>query len=398
MTIPEQDILHSLVARVFRIDDVTAGDHDTHFLYRYRGQLVTDSIQAYDQLADALRPYNLTPLFRKDDEGHQVVFIANSLPSPRRSNINVNIVLFILTVFSVMFAGVEVPPSLASDGTAALLYTIRNIFTGWPFALSLLSILLAHEFGHYLTARLHKTSATLPYFIPFPTLLGTLGAVIVWKELPRNKRILFDVGVAGPLVGLVVAIPILLYGLSISQLKPIDAPPAGLMSFLEGNSILYLLAKFLVFGKLLPQPLSYGGLSPIIYWVRYFFTGYPVPMGGLDVTISSVALAGWAGILVTALNLLPVGQLDGGHIMYVLFGKRLRYAFPVVIVLMGILGLFWSGWWLWVFLLFIFGRQSAEPLDQITELDPRRRALAWFMIAVFILVFMPVPMVFFGQN
>ncbi len=394
MTLPEQEILNSLVARVFRIDDVTAGDHDTPYTYRYRGQLLIDSIEAYDQLAGWVRPYGLTPMFRKEDGGSQVIFLAKSLPEPKKSNISVNIILFILTVFSVMLMGAQGEGAPPPDFLGQLLYLARNIFSGWPFALSLLSILLAHEFGHYLAARYHKTNATLPYFIPMPlSILGTMGAVIVWKELPRNKRVLFDVGIAGPLSGLVVAIPVLLYGLSVSQLGPVQPAPGG---FIEGNSILYLLAKLVVFGRLLPEPATYGSLSPLVYWLRYFFTGTPLPLGGTDVFISNIALAGWAGLLVTALNLLPVGQLDGGHVMYVLFGKKLRYAFPVIIFILAVLGVFWSGWWLWIVMLFFFGRQSAEPLDQITELDPGRRALAWFMIIIFILVFMPVPMIPLG--
>ena len=241
--------------------------------------------------------------------------------------------------------------------------------------------------------RHHKTAATLPYFIPFPTLLGTMGAVIVWKELPRNKRILFDVGIAGPLAGLVVAIPVVLLGLAGSKLGPVT-PSAG--GFIEGNSILYLLSKLVVFGKLLPTPVSYGGLSPMLYWVKYFFTGLPLPTGGLDVFISPVAMAGWAGLLVTSLNLIPAGQLDGGHVMYVLFGKKLKYALPVILGLMAIMGFFWNGWWLWVALLLLMGRRSAEPLDQITELDAPRRLMAYFMILVFILVFIPVPLISLG--
>jgi membrane-associated protease RseP (regulator of RpoE activity) len=396
MSLPEPEILTSIVSRVFRIADVTAGEQEHEYLYRYRGELFVDSIEAFDQLTERLRPYQLTPLFRKEKDGFQVIYLVRSLPAPKKSNINVNIILFVLTVFSVIWVGMQFtdPVLIPSDATELESVWLAIIYGGLPFAASMLSILLAHEFGHYLVARYHKTAATLPYFIPMPlSILGTLGAVIVWKELPRNKRILFDVGIAGPLSGLVIAIPVLLYGLSISTLGPVEPSPGG---FIEGNSMLYLFAKFAVFGRFLPEPASYGGLAPALYWLRYFFTGTPLPIGGTDVFISSVALAGWAGLLVTALNLLPVGQLDGGHILYTLFGKKLRYAFPVIIVIMGILGLFWSGWWLWVFLLFLFGRQSAEPLDQITELDAPRRALAWFMIFIFFLVFTPVPMILLG--
>ena len=186
---------------------------------------------------------------------------------------------------------------------------------------------------------------------------------------------------------------VVVLGLIGSKTGPIIPGSGG---FIEGNSLIYLLAKFAVFGRLLPAPESYGAVSPILYWIKYFFTGLPVPTSGTDVFISPVAMAGWAGLLVTSLNLIPVGQLDGGHVMSVLYGKKLKYAMPVILILMGILGFFWSGWWLWVALLLFFGRRSAEPLDQITELDPGRRMLAISMILVFILVFIPVPFIPLG--
>ena len=203
-----------------------------------------------------------------------------------------------------------------------------------PFAISLLAILGAHEFAHYLAGRSHRTHVTLPYFIPFPfSPFGTMGAFIQLKEPPKNKRVLLDIGIAGPLAGLVVAIPVLLYGLSLSRLQPITSS-SGQIFTLEGNSLLYLLAKFIMFGKLLPAPASYGDLSPILYWVRYFFTSHPLPIGGMDVIIHPIAWAGWAGLLVTALNLIPAGQLDGGHVMYVLLGKRVRMLWPVILLVL----------------------------------------------------------------
>jgi len=402
MSIPDQnelnaffDELKSIISGVFKIDDITLGDNSGEFIVRYRGQLNMDSIQAYDQLAALLRPHQLTPLFRKAEDGRQIILIIAILPDPKPSNIWINVVLFLLTVVSVVWTGMNyVDPALLAVATSnAQMLWLSFLDGGLPFAVSMLGILLAHEFGHYFVTRRNHTAATLPYFIPFPSLLGTMGAVIVWKELPRNKRVLFDVGIAGPLAGLAVAIPVVLVGLFLSKTGPI-LPTAG--GFIEGNSILYLLAKYAVFGQLLPAPATYGTLSPVLYWLQYFFTGLPVPTGGVDVYISPVAMAGWAGLLVTSLNLIPAGQLDGGHVMYVLFGKKLKYAFPVIIALLTLLGFFWSGWWLWVGLLFFFGRQSADPLDQITELDPGRRALAYFMILVFILVFIPVPLILLG--
>jgi membrane-associated protease RseP (regulator of RpoE activity) len=268
-----------------------------------------------------------------------------------------------------------------------MLVLAKSIFTGWPFALSLLGILLAHEFGHYLMSRYHNTPATLPYFIPFPfSPLGTMGAAIIMRGTPKNKRVLFDIGIAGPLAGLVVAIPVLLYGLSISKLGTIEPSPNG---YIEGNSLIYLLAKFVVFKQWLPSPIEPQGF---LYWLQYLFTGRPVPFGGMDVFIDPVAFAGWGGLLVTGLNLIPAGTLDGGHVVYGLFGDKAKKAFPFIVGLLLVLGIFWSGWWLWAALLFWLGRVQAQPLDQITTLDAPRRALAVLMLVIFILVFMPVPM------
>jgi len=394
MNFPETEILTSLVSRVFRIEDVTTDDSPKGRLVRYRGYLLDeDSSIAYDKLAELVKPYGLTPLFRIE-KGAQVIYLAPTPAEQKLPNPWVNIVLFIATVFSVMLAGAQPEGPVPSDLVGQILAMFKAIFTGWPFALSLLGILLAHEFGHYLVSRYHKTPATLPYFIPFPlSPLGTMGAAILMKGIPKNKRILFDIGVAGPLAGMVVAIPVLFFGLSLSKLGTIE-PLSG--SFIEGNSILYLFAKFVVFGKFLPAPANFGDLSPFLYWLRYFFTSQPSPVGGTDVFIHSVAFAGWAGLLVTALNLIPAGTLDGGHVIFALYGEKARKGFPFIVGLLFVLGFFWSGWWLWALMLFWLGRVNAQILDQITPLDSRRKMVAVLVIVLFVLVFTPVPFALIG--
>jgi membrane-associated protease RseP (regulator of RpoE activity) len=385
MMFPEPEVLTSLVSRVFTIEDVTVGDPQK-FIARYRGRLYNeDSAAAYDQLDEAVKQYGLMPLFRIE-KGDQIIYLVRRLPDAPPTNYRTPVILFILTVFSVMLAGAQPEGTPPSGVLAQLLFMLKSIFTGWPFALSLLSILLAHEFGHYLMSRYHKTPATLPYFIPFPlSPLGTMGAAILMRGVPKNKRILFDIGVAGPLSGMVVAIPVLFIGLSVSIRTTLAASPNG---FLEGNSLFYLLAKYLSFGQWLPAPTAPQG---ILYWLQFFFTGHPIPFGGQDVLISSVAFAGWAGLLVTALNLLPVGTLDGGHVVYALFGEKASKGFPFILGLLGVLGIFWTGWWIWAVLLLWLGRVHVEPLDQITPLDSTRRAVAILTIILFILVFSPVP-------
>lgn len=394
MSFPEPEILNSIVSHIFRIEDITTGDSQKGWLLRYRGRLLgEDSASAYDQLADSVRGYGLTPLFRREGEQH-VIFLARSLPEVKKRAPVANIIMFLLTVLSVMLAGATPEGPIPSDTGGQILALLGSILTGWPFAASLLGILLAHEFGHYLMSRQHKTAATLPFFIPLPfSILGTMGAFIQMQGIPKNKRILFDIGVAGPLAGMLVAIPVLFLGLTLSELGPVVSSPGG---FIEGNSLFYLFSKYLVFGQLLPSPAGTDGLPLILYWIKYFFTGTPLPLGGMDVFIHPVAFAGWAGLLVTALNLIPVGTLDGGHITYALFGEKARKAYPFILAMLGVMGLVWSTWWLWAVLLLWLGRVHAEPLDQITELDPRRRALGWFAILLFVLVFSPVPMVLLG--
>ncbi|MCP4140836.1 MAG: site-2 protease family protein [Chloroflexi bacterium] len=396
MHLLETEILNNIIASVFKTESITLGDTKRGYVVRYQGHLLgDDSATAYDQLSESLSPHSLTPLFHIEND-QQVIFLVHEAEPPELPKASKNILFFLATLLSVLFTGAIFESNLPETATLGVLAkdALIHIWRGAPFAISLLSILLAHEFGHYLVGRYHKTKVTLPFFLPLPyplSILGTLGAFIQMKERPKNKRVLFDIGIAGPLAGLVVAIPVLLYGLSLSELAPLTGT-----GMLEGNSILYLLSKYAVFGKWLPEPTSYQGVPPFLYWLRYLFTSFPSPLGGLDVQVHNIAWAGWAGLLVTSLNLIPMGTLDGGHILYSVFGKKASKVAPFIFAALILLGTAWQGWWLWAFMLFFLGRRHAEPLDQITELDPLRRKIAIFMLIVFILVFIPVPLVIYG--
>ena len=225
-------------------------------------------------------------------------------------------------------------------------------------------IVFVHELGHYFTARHYGVPVSLPYFIPMPfNILGTMGAFIQMKAPPKNRSQLAAIAAAGPLAGFVVGVPVFLIGLHLSEVAPL--PSEGMYLSL-GNSLLGLALQHLVFGSALAG-------------------------GGTDVFLHGVALAGWAGLLVTAMNLLPVGQLDGGHVAYALLGARAaRLNWIVIAVLVG-LGFLWNGWLLWAALLFIFGRFVAAPLDDITPVGKMGKALAIAVAVVFVLVFTPVP-------
>lgn len=394
----QYELIDAQVRRIFRIDDTTSGSEKQGYLRRYRGHLIShDSIQAYDDLCAALTQYHLTPLFRKEKDQH-IILLVPEAPEPKPSRNWVNLLLFLLTVISVLVSGglSNTQTALPTNAIQAVWLIVQN---GWPFAVSLLAILGIHEFGHYFAGRAHGVKVTLPFFIPMPfSQLGTMGAFISMKSAPKNKRALMDIGVAGPLAGFVASLVVLWIGLSQSVVSRIPAViPQGQALQMEGNSLIYLLFKYLHFGTLLPQPDGLGGTALLLYWVRYFFTGQPSPLGSLDVTISPVAWAGWVGLLVTTLNLIPAGQLDGGHIFHLLFGQdQAKKVLPFIIGALALLGFVWDGWWLWAGLVFLFGRSYAEPLDQITELDSKRKWLGILALIVFIITFTPVPLQLFS--
>ena len=389
------DKLLPLVRQVMSITDITEGDQKQLFAIRFRGTLISDSQLAFEKLDPAFKQAGTTLLFREENDGHEILGMPGVI-QPQASNPLVNVILFLLTLVSMLMAGamygMEAPADTSILGI--LQATIQNLPNGITFAASLLGILMAHEFGHYFAARFHRIAVSLPYFLPFPlSLFGTLGAFIRLKEPPKNRRVLLDIGLSGPIAGLIVAIPVLLIGLYLSDLGrlPLNAMTAQ-GSVLEGNSLLYLAMKYIVTGEFLPKPLHYAGLSPFIYWVRYFFIGLPMPYGGTDVLLHPLAWAGWAGLLVTMLNLIPAGQLDGGHAIYVLLGKATKRLWPFIIGLLLLLGTVWPGWYIWAGLVFLMGRTYARPRDEITPLDPRRKWLAIFGLVLFVLVFIPVPL------
>lgn len=312
-------------------------------------------------------------------------------PRPKRLLLHVG--LFLATILTTTAAGAIYVHGRA--GGELGWQSILPISDGLSYSLPLMLILLSHELGHYLVARLHGVDASLPYFIPLPPGLGlgTMGAVIGMKDVTADRKKLMDIGAAGPLAGLLVAIPVIWYGLAHSKVGPLI--PGGLQ---EGNSILYAVLKHAVKGAWLPD-------------TRH------------DVYLHPTAWAGWAGLLVTMINLIPIGQLDGGHVAVAYFGNRYnRFAARLHRLLpLGALGAFlwamhllhreagaawdqvWGAWialpvmlpWLvWHVLIGVVRRMSGgkyhPPVDDV-PLPASRRALFWVVVVVFVAVFMPVP-------
>ena len=297
-----------------------------------------------------------------------------------------NLVLFLLTLLTTTMAGSNMagmPVLLSVPATWA------NLVAGLSFSIPLMLILFAHEMGHYLTSRRYGVEATLPYFIPAPLpsvfFIGTFGAFIRMKSPPRSRRAMFDIGAAGPWAGFIVALMCLVIGLKRSQVAPLDTSQGGLQL---GNAIFFWTISRVMLG---------------------------VNPDTVNVILDPIAFAGWLGLLVTTLNLLPVGQLDGGHVVYSLFGarwhRRISRLFTLGCLLMVVIPMglnsylpglvmrlfhtsqleFWPGWLFWFMLVLILGLGHPSTMDNVTPLTGMRRLAAWGTIALFIGTFSPVP-------
>ncbi len=241
----------------------------------------------------------------------------------------------------------------------------RVLYLGFIYMLVLVGILMAHEMGHYLTCRYYGLNATLPFFIPGPlpiNLIGTFGAFIRIRSPITRKHQLFDVGVAGPLAGFALTIPAVAYGLSVSKVVP-ALPREG--SIIFGEPLLFKLIGGVVLGNIPP---------------------------GYDIIVHPVAFAGWVGTLVTAMNLFPIGQLDGGHVVYAVFGPRARRWARLVLAAFVFMGVFFfAGWLLWAVLIAVLGLRHPPVMDEPVPLSGGRRWLGYLVLAVFALSFTPSP-------
>ncbi len=361
---PLREKLGAAVSEVLRIEQ-EEWTPTTPITASFHGTLLLDAEPAFDKLEAAFSPLNHTAILTESG-GRQTVRAIKGRVTVRPREWWPNLLLFILTVFSLLFVGSLQDP--------APFVSFFDLLRGLPYALGVLLILGSHELGHYFAARGHGVAVTLPYFIPMPVpgTFGTLGAFIQLREPMRNRKVLLDIGAAGPLIGLCFAIPILLIGLATSPVKPTVASQVFMLRsyggeyIQEGNSILYIVAKILVFGRNLPDGMS-------------------------DVIINQLTMAGWTGLLVTGLNLIPIGQLDGGHALFSLIGERARVLFFPFMAIVAVLSYFYTGWVIWLVLLFVLGRVYATPLNMVTKLDRRRRILAVLCLVAFVLVFMPFP-------
>lgn len=356
-----EDLLRRNVEDVFRVER----QEIRGATFAWGGTLLVEPARALALIEPRFKPFGFTPFLGR--QGDLVWIRAVPLADvSERTRSGVNLLLFVLTVLSTLAAGCLVNGSFPFVTFNPFLQPLR-LLDGVPFSFTLLAILGTHEFGHYFTARYHGASVSLPFFIPAPPpifLFGTMGAVIRMRSPARDRNSLFDIAVAGPLAGLVVAVPALLLGLSWSKLGMLLPEHSGLTF---GDSLLMRALTWLVFGS--------------------------IP-AGMDVFVHPVALAGWVGLFVTALNLFPVGQLDGGRIAYALFGPWHRQVSIATFVgLMALGAVFRSANWI-VFaglILLLMGFHHPPPLDDLTPVSRRRYVLGVGCLILLILLIPPVP-------
>jgi membrane-associated protease RseP (regulator of RpoE activity) len=288
--------------------------------------------------------------------------------------------LFLVTLFTTTTVGAVLYLAMRTDVVTELplflgWQTVRSVWsdpallaTGLRLSLPTLLILLCHELGHYVVCRRYGYPVTPPYFLPAPFGLGTLGAFIRIGAPVRSKRELFDIGAAGPLAGFAALIPFLVWGVAASQPVPLPPPPEGVVEtilLVPGRSLAMRLAIFAAHG--------------------------PLP-AGTTLDLHPFALAAWVGLLATALNLLPLGQLDGGHVLYAVAGRRhRRLALVLWLALLG-LGLAWLGWVVWCLVILALGLRHPPVADESRPLGAGRMRVALLLLVIFVLSFAPVPL------
>ncbi len=340
-------------------------------------------------VVDALRAWGGATYVADTDEGVQVVLLRESGTSTPRPWA-IHGVLLLLTFFTTLMAGALLR---GIDPMETEFLEVGSVWIPWPttvdweamavglpFSLGVMAILMAHEMGHFLMAKRHGVQASLPYFIPFPayyTAVGTLGAFIRIRGPIVRRSILLDIGVAGPIASFVLSVFLLFLGLALSQ--PMEGATDAWMPMVV---------------EFAGQPIWLGS-GPVVHGVLNLF--FPADLGVNPILLHPVAFAAWLGLFVTFLNLLPFGQLDGGHILYALSRRVQRWAAPALLLALLALGRVWWGWWLWAVLAVLLNRGSLthpKVMQPQVRLGPVRSAVAWSAILIFFLTFAPLPVRF----
>ena len=354
----EIEHVKSLVARRFPVYDVKISYDVIEFYCRIDETTLEES---FEKLREDMSPEGYIPMISYEKGEHVVV--VGKKPTRKYRSIYVNLTMLIITFAAMVFAGVLDWASYAGVPGEEM-YSAQNIATGIAvFTLPLLAILAVHELAHFFAARRRKVAASLPFFIPSIPPLGTFGAFISLRDPIPNRKSLLEIGIAGPLAGLLVAIPIGIAGLMLTNM---EARPV-------------------------PDDFETGSVVRVAFPLMYEWIEQLAPLEG-DYLLHPMAFAAWVGFLVTALNLLPAGQLDGGHIARAVFGRNAKYASWVTIGVLIVLSFFYFAWLLFaILILFLGGAKHPPPLNDISKLDQKRAALGVFAFVILVIAFVPVP-------
>ncbi|MGQ0798277.1 MAG: site-2 protease family protein [Methanobacteriota archaeon] len=312
----------------------------------------------FDGLRRELVPMNYIPTIGRE-RGETLIHVQRR-PVPRFARREVNLALLVLTIVTMAIGGaVNWAGYVGIDWPTAEAFGLGFLFFGLP----LLTILGAHEMGHYFVARRYHVHASLPFFLPSFPPLGTFGAFISMRDPIPNRRALLDIGVSGPLVGFAIAIPVTLAGLGLSAASPVvPSDPSGGVQLIQASLLFEFLSLFF------PLPTSYA-MHPL-------------------------AFAGWVGLFVTAINLLPAGQLDGGHVARALLGRNQHYLSWAAVIALFFMGTRYSGWFIFAFLIMALGLRHPPPLNDLTRLDPLRKLVGVAAVVILLITFIPVPFTF----
>jgi len=348
---------------------VVTAHHILGEMLEFEGRLNGKADEVFQQIQAAFAEDPVTPMLLEGDKQEARLLLVPGVKASsaalERPNWALHWGLFFATMATTTWAG-------ALHAGVNLAQQPGRFAVGLPYSLGLLLILGAHELGHYSTAKAHGIQVTPPYFIPIPFALGTFGAFIKIKSVTPSRRALFDVAVAGPLAGLVFAIPALLFGLRLSQVIPGNTTGSLGQSGvnIDSSILLACLAK-----------MSLGASA----------------LEGNHLLLHPLAFAGWLGLIVTALNLLPIGQLDGGHMSHALFGSRKAHGLSMVaLAALFFLALFvWPGLMFWAIIVyFIAGTHDTPAANDVTPLGLPRKALCYFAFLLLLLIIVPVPRAF----
>lgn len=359
----EIEFVKSLVAKHFPVYDVRVNYDVVEFFCRVDNATLEDN---FERMREDMAQHGYIPMITYD-KGEHIVTVAKK-PTLRYRSIYVNVIMLVITFLTMLVAGaLQWAGYAGNEGTSlgSIFASQENVVMGLlTFALPLMAILAVHELAHFMMARRRRIAASLPFFIPSIPPLGTFGAFISLRDPIPNRKALLEIGVAGPIAGMLLALPIGILGLVLtnSEARPV------------------------------PTNIGSEGVMGVSFPVLYLFLEMLFPIKG-DYLLHPTAFAAWVGFLVTALNLLPVGQLDGGHVARALLGARAKYLSWVTVAILVGIGMYYFGWLLFALLILFLGARHPPPLNDISPLDLKRKGVGVLAFALLVVAFVPIPMV-----